>query len=291
MSYADNVLLDYRPQRVWTSPVDVDLFLAGTGAAAYVWGALWGCWVAEAVGIVAVALGGVVTQQELGRPKRAWRALRRVGRSWMSRGVLLLSLFLVVGALSVLPSVPGLGGIPWGASTPGGVVLETLGGLLALGVTFYSGMLLSSWPSIPFWNTPLLPLMMMAFSLACGGAVLLAVLSLQGAAVGPVELITLVLTGLCAVSAGVYLGTMGPSTLASRASVRMILRGERRVDFYVGLAAVGLLLPLVLLFVDYRTGAAPAAGGMRMAAAAAVLVGGYMVRRIWLRAGVYGLPV
>jgi sulfite dehydrogenase (quinone) subunit SoeC len=293
MSYTDNVLLDYRPQRVWTSPVDLNLFLAGTGAGAYVWGVLWGNWVAEAVGVVAVALAGLVTRGELGKPGRAWRALARVGGSWMSRGVLFLSLFVVLGAVSVLPAIPGLGGIPWGTGTAAGAVLRTLAAILALGVTFYSGMLLSTWPSIPFWNTPLLPLMMMAFSFACGGAVLLAVLSLQsaGSMLVQVEVDTLYLTGICAVSALLYLATMAPSTLASRAAVRMILRGERRVDFYGGLGAVGLVLPLVLLWVDSRSGAEPGGTGMRLVAVGALLVGGYMVRRIWLRAGVYGLPL
>lgn len=293
MSYSDNIILDYKPQRVWTSPVDINLFLAGTGAATYFWGALWGSWVGEAIGVLAVALGGLVTQLELGRPTRAWRALARLGGSWMSRGVLFISLFVGLGAASVLPSIPGLAGLPWGPATAAGVVIRTLAQILALGVTFYSGMLLSSWPSIPFWNTPLFPLMMMAFSFAGGSAVILALLSLQAAPalLTRVELVTLYLTALCAASALVYLATMGPSTLASRASVCMILRGERSLDFYLGLAAIGLLLPLILLFVDYNSGASPAETTLRIVATVALLVGGFMVRRIWLRAGVYGLPI
>ena len=293
MSYTDSVILDYRPQRVWTSPVDLNLFLAGTGAATYFWGVLWGSWIGEGIGVLAVALGGLVTQLELGRPSRAWRALTRLGGSWMSRGVLFLSFFVVLGALSVLPSLPGLAGLPWGPSTTTGVVISTLAQIFALGVTFYSGMLLSSWPSIPFWNTPLFPLMMMAFSFAGGSAVILAVLSLQAAPVSltQVELDTLYLAGLCAVMALLYLATMAPSTLASRASVRIILWGKHSLDFYLGLAAIGLLLPLILLFVDYRSGSAPTETALRIVATAALLVGGFMVRRIWLRAGVYGLPV
>ena len=293
MSYTDSVILDYRPQRVWTSPVDLNLFLAGTGAATYFWGVLWGSWIGEGIGVLAVALGGLVTQLELGRPSRAWRALTRLGGSWMSRGVLFLSLFVVLGALSVLPSIPGLAGLPWGPSTTTGIVISTLAQIFALGVTFYSGMLLSAWPSIPFWNTPLFPLMMMAFSFAGGSAVILAVLSLQAAPVSltQVELDTLYLTALCAVMALLYLATMAPSTLASRASVRIILCGKHSLDFYLGLAAIGLLLPLILLFVDYRSGSAPTETALRIVATAALLVGGFMVRRIWLRAGVYGLPV
>jgi len=138
MSYTDSVILDYRPQRVWTSPVDLNLFLAGTGAATYFWGVLWGSWIGEGIGVLAVALGGLVTQLELGRPSRAWRALTRLGGSWMSRGVLFLSLFVVLGALSVLPSLPGLAGLPWGPSTTTGIVISTLAQIFALGVTFYS---------------------------------------------------------------------------------------------------------------------------------------------------------
>ena len=124
-------------------------------------------------------------------------------------------------------------------------------------------------------------------------AVILAILSLQGAPVSltQVELDTLYLTALCAAMALLYLATMGPSTLASRASVRIILSGERSLDFYMGLAGIGLLLPLIVLFVDYHSGAAPSQAAVRIVATAALLVGGFMVRRIWLRAGVYGLPI
>jgi len=211
----------------------------------------------------------------------------------MSRGVLFLSLFVVLGAASVLPSIPGLAGLPWGPATAVGVVIRTLAQILAFGVTLYSGLLLSSWPSIPFWNTPLFPLMMMAFSFAGGSAVVLAILSLQSASalLAQVEGVTLYLAALCAVMALLYLATMAPSTLPSRASVRMIVRGERSLDFYLGLAAIGLLLPLILLYVDYNSGVSPGESTLRIVAAVALLVGGFMVRRIWLRAGVYGLPV
>lgn len=293
MKPPESVIIDCRPQRVWTSPVDINLFLGGTGAATYFLGALWGSRVAEAFGVLLVAIGGMVTQLELGRPMRVWRAVARLRGSWMSRGVVFLSLFVLLGAISVLPAVPGLSGLPWGPATAAGAALRFLASVLALGVTFYSGMLLSSWPSIPFWNTPLLPLMMMAFSFAGGSGVVLAILSLQTAPAAParIELVVLSLTALSAASAVVYLTTMGSSTVASRAAVRMILRGERSVDFYLGLAGIGLCLPLVLLLLDYRAGSMPSQMAVRGVTALALLVGGFMVRRIWLRAGVYGLPV
>src|SRR3989304_3020158 len=98
MSYTDNVILDYKPQRVWTSPVDLNLFLAGTGAATYFWGVLCGSWIGEGIGVLAVALGGLVTQLELGRPSRAGRGgPRRGGGGGGGGGVCFFLFFFFLG--------------------------------------------------------------------------------------------------------------------------------------------------------------------------------------------------
>jgi hypothetical protein len=59
----------------------------------------------------------VLSARHLGRPARAWRALRNVRHSWLSREIALVSAFLALSALSLLgwPRNPALAWIAAGA--------------------------------------------------------------------------------------------------------------------------------------------------------------------------------
>jgi len=155
-------------------------------------------------GFAAVALvlalglivGGLLASTfHLGRPERAWRALSQWRSSWLSReGVL---------ALAVFPPALAFGGL-WlatpGGAAPGGItLLAGLGlatALLCAATVAATGMIYASLPTIRQWRQPLVVPVYLAFALASGAVLLLALAApagLAGTAEAAVAVLALVL--------------------------------------------------------------------------------------------------
>lgn len=123
-------------------------------------------------------LGGLLASTfHLGRPERAWRALSQWRSSWLSReGVL---------ALAVFPPALAFGGL-WLASPAGGDgLLAGLGlvtALLCAATVAATGMIYASLPTIRQWRQPLVVPVYLAFALASGAVLLLALAAVAGGA-------------------------------------------------------------------------------------------------------------
>ena len=103
-------------------------------------------WLAAA--LAAISLLGAMFH--LGRPIAAWKALRNLRRSWLSREVLLLSVFAGVAVGAVV--------VPW---------LVPLAAAIGL-VGVYASAQLYVVPGRPAWNTPLTTIRFFATALALG---------------------------------------------------------------------------------------------------------------------------
>ena len=95
------------------------------------------------LGVAALALTAATLH--LGRPAYAYRALKMWRRSWLSREVLLFSLFSAVAAAHAVVLWLGL---------PGGVVLGGITSLIGVAAVTASACIYRV-PSRPAWNTPL----------------------------------------------------------------------------------------------------------------------------------------
>lgn len=101
-------------------------------------------------GVVAAAAGTValfVSTLHLGRPAAAWKALRNLRRSWLSREVALFSAF---AAATFAYAVASLAGQPIGAAAP---VLGAVAMVLGAAGVYASGRLYLV-PARPVWNSP-----------------------------------------------------------------------------------------------------------------------------------------
>ncbi|MBI4318331.1 MAG: polysulfide reductase NrfD, partial [Chloroflexi bacterium] len=180
---------------------------------------------------------------------------------------------------------------PWSRGSGLGQAIGVIAALGAVGVVMYTGFLLSHSPSIPFWNTTLLPLLFASSALTCGaGAVYVMLPVLDGRAVDvrSVAAMGIVLLGVNVVSLWVYMVNMYTSTVAARESVRLLLRGNLAVAFLAGVIGVGLVIPLVLTVTAYLAGGGLAAVAPVLAVAGVLtLVGGYLFRHCMLKAGIY----
>jgi formate-dependent nitrite reductase membrane component NrfD len=226
-----------------------------------------------------VLLGSGMIWLKLGSPQRVWRTIFRPTTSWISRGVLFVSAFLAFGALSVAPLaaawVPSLSPLLWSEGGAFGQCLSWAASLFALLTTIYPGLVVSNSRAIPFWNTPILPVLFFAYA-AMGAVGIVLIGSPNGPS--PIVLLAAWLIVINLVLVSVYLFAMNQAGGAAQESVRRLNQVPLGAVFWIGVVAVGLIFPLVTVI--WIGPVVPLAG-------ACLLLGGLLLRYCVLKAGVY----
>ncbi len=143
--------IDYQTQQEWSWLLTASFFLEGVGAGLFILSLVLGLAAGALLGVVAVGLGALCLLLDLGHMERFWRAVSRPGTSWISRGIIIITLFLVLGVLWVAPFY--VTALPWGEGTRLGQVLGALAAVFAFGVMLYGGFVMAYSPAIAFWNT------------------------------------------------------------------------------------------------------------------------------------------
>lgn len=284
---------DFRPQREWGEGRGLFLvvghFLVGVAAGAWLFGLLFAYRPGLIAGFLLAGAGGVAHLAFLGRPERFWKMARHVRTAWISRGFVGLTLFLL-GALLYLPPL-AIAGCPWGPES----TLARLGWLLAaagmLVLIVYMGFVYSASKGIPFWNSPLHPVLYMAYALRGGAAALLVEMALFGAP-GDDTTPTLlkIWIGVTALVIALFAlelqGALTGGNPAARRSVRQLLAGQLAAAFYGGTLLIGLIVPAVL--VSGRI--APLGLGALAAIGLFSALGDFFMKYTTIRAGIY-LPL
>jgi formate-dependent nitrite reductase membrane component NrfD len=271
----------YRPQREWIEGrgvlIVVAHFFSGIGAGAWLLAAFFGVPAGLWLGLVAVGVfSGLAHLAFLGRPERFWRMLRRPNASWISRGLWSIGLLLASGGAYLAFDLP-----PLGRSLLLGVSLAA-----AVGVLLYEGFVYAASVAIPFWRTPLLPALYVAYGIRGGAALLLVLAAAGGArfdfeAMEAIKLWVVASTGLLV---ALLLWTAKGRGGAAEHSMRRLLFGPIAPAFYGGTLGVGIVVPIAL-------GAAHAlgTGGLALLAVIGVasLLGDFWVKYCVVKAGVY----
>ena len=212
--------------------------------------------VATVGGLVAPVLAFVGTMflvVDLGSRAKAYRLVSNP-RSWMSRGTLILSVFIVSGLSYSLPGWDAFAWLPWSKATTLGLVIGLVAVFFSVMAIVYTGFLLGAVKRIPFWNSPILPVLFLFASLSTGIAALELMAAFSSAALGPenanalrqigiVEIVVITLELFVIAS---YLETASRGSLASAHSVRLL----KNPLFIIGVITLGLLIPLVVLLVS-----------------------------------------
>lgn len=225
------------------------MYVGSIGSAAYLLGSFLHAPAAVVTGwLLAVVGKGVLHITFLGRPERFWRALARPHGSWISRGILALSIFAVAGGLHALPSLqhlfPGfVSPLPPGAVTGLGWLAVPLAAFLLV----YDGFLVRAAIGVPFWRQGLMPVLFPMFGLLAGSGIL-SVLSITmgipAAMIPTLEAIDRILLVACALSLAGALKIAGRQSEAARSSVVELMRGSARWFFCGGAIVLTILLPL-----------------------------------------------
>jgi formate-dependent nitrite reductase membrane component NrfD len=263
-----------RPQREWKEIIAIYLYLAGMGAGSFVTGTLiswmgvkWNpafhpsfdlfgyplnfsslpiLW-----GPIMVAIGSPFLILDLGIKWRFIYACLNPRTSWVARGFIILSIFIVLGLVLLIKSV-----LPFGWLHPESTlwrIPEITAFAFALGTALYTGILLKATKSISLWNTYLLPLLFLVSALSTGTMAI--ILSTLGTGFFPHDAQALKIlmhaVQILVVIEGIvlYLYLSGRCRVSEQGkdSVRLLIYGEKKFIFWGVDVLVGLVLPFVLV--------------------------------------------
>jgi len=173
--------------------------------------------------------------------------------------------------------------------------LAMIGFPLAVGVGIYTGVLLGAVQARPFWNTNLVAQMFLFSALSSGCALIILAVSLRSAGLDAAEArmlysldIVLILLELFIVIPYLIHGQLSP--LAVRQALQLVLGGPFTFAFWGLFLAAGLLLPLAIELWEMRPvlldrGAFHSGRLLAGVSAALVLVGGFVLRYVFVYAG------
>lgn len=275
------------PSQFWSLSIGIYLFLGGLAGGSYVTGAVadflsirdperaegyrsmarWGM----VMGLVALAIGGPILLLHLGEPQHVimiW--LFTNFDSWMTIGVWVIVLFMVLAALQALwlgfGSDRGFA-IPLDQLTPVTDLIDTLadvtrpsetirrsinafGAVVGVLLVVYTALLLSaSADVIPLWDATWLPPLFLASGLSMGIAATVSVTALTQGITGTGVKLFSVADDVIILAEMVVLYVLisslangGPTAVETQS----YLLNDGWLIFWVGVVAVGLVIPLVL---------------------------------------------
>ncbi len=298
-------IMEPKTQNVWGNQHATWFTFMGVGGGLFInrmvfgieMGRFLGMTWADILSLVLIGVGGLILIADLGKPLRLLRSLLNPRTSWISVGAIADFTFMGLAGLWTLAdfNVGGGGlnltGLPWHGDGTLGLVFQVVAALAAIVVITYPGLVLASSPSIPFWNSTLIPMQFLvngfASGLACG---------LIYAAIAPSDVTGDVLTGWLSLTTGMLVLSVflqiahvlnGTYThVAAKVAVRRLLSGNLQVAYLGGVMLAGLVIPLALI--TYALSASGSNASMAAGVAGAlILVGNWLSKHTVIRAGTY----
>jgi polysulfide reductase chain C len=312
-------------QVAWSWLVVIYLFLGGLGAGSFLTAALFEvtgwryrrdfCPVALVGSVISgpvVAIGSVLLVFDLGAGKmEPWRIFYLFTHfsSPMTWGIWILCLFipfgLFYGLLELIEVEPFVKGLVWSRMPrliqnvrPIRRRVAIVGGVLALGVAVYTGVLISAaGPAVPLWSQPILPflpiplmpLLFLVSAISTGMgltfdlAATIALPEIQHE-IRSMALIHIILIGLENILIGMLLITALSSGGAAAESARLVMYGPLRIVFWVGVVLIGLVYPFVVH--AYAIGAGQHSLWSGIGSGVGIVVAGLFLRYLIVTAGV-----
>ncbi len=257
-------MMDFTPQREWIDRQGLLLWLAfffsEIGAGIYLVSLFLGFWLGGVIGwLTCAVLGGGFHLVYLGKPERAWRAILRPRTSELSRGIILVSLFLILGILQLAPSLSYFQGLPWES---GSLFFKIVMSILGFFVIIHGFITLSVVSALPFWNSAIVPVLSLASGIWLGTQMVTG-LSLGAneteilAALEPVARWSLFSYVFLTIF---YLWNARHGSLAAQQSLKLLTSGQLAPLFYVGVVLIALIVPTFLTILIYAKSVEPTHG-------------------------------
>ncbi|MBC8320726.1 MAG: polysulfide reductase NrfD [Bacteroidetes bacterium] len=282
-----------KAQTKWSWLIAAYLFLAGVGGGAFVTGAVsdFAGWSEELsrigilLGFPCVLVGTVFLIFDLGNPKNFWRAYARPGTSWIARGTIIITIFMVVNFLYIVlwiwpfPEVIG-------ASIPLKNFFNIFGSIFAFGTMIYTGILLGASRPIAFWSTAMLPLLFLVSAMSTGimAVMLTSIISGSGVELSQLAIWEKIDAQLIVIEIFILLFYLQGTHRVpeSRASARFVLKGSVAPLFWIGVVLLGILIPLLL-----EIGIFGHSNTILIVATTSGIIGGFCLRQVVLSGGIH----
>ncbi len=299
-----------KPQKEWNEIIAIYLYLAGMGAGSFIIGTLltWTGFKFEPLffpslsvfgyslnfsrlpilwGPIMVAIGAPFLILDLGIKWRFMYACLNPRTSWVARGFIILSIFIILGLVLLAKSI-----LPFEWLYPESFlwhILEIVAFAFAFATALYTGILLKATKSIPLWNTRFLPLLFLVSALSTGSMAI--ILSTFGTGFFPHDAqalkFLLYAVQVLVVTEGIvlylYLSERSRASEQGKDSVRLLIRGEKKLIFWGADVLGGLVLPFVLVTVAVFSGEN---GWLIFSSGVTLLFGGFFLRVGVLHAGI-----
>ena len=209
-------------------------FGAGIFLAAILFHNLWG---QTAGWLISGALGGACHFLFLGHPFRIYRAFRKPGKSWISRGLFLISFFQIIAFVRLLLSY---------LSTPVTWV-TVVAGIAAMATILYGGYEIADVKSIQTWNSSFFPIQMLARNFFLGLAIVLTLNLFSGFETAGVQteqwLIGTFLINICLFALNLF--SLSFEGGKEKLSLSMMMKGNLKWIFWPWVITGGMVVPLI----------------------------------------------
>jgi len=281
-------MVDYTPQKEWIEGTGKALWLAflfsEVGAGLYFVSLFVNNGLGYVLGwLTTIILGGGFHLAYLGNPQRAWRAFLHPRKSEISRGMIIIALYTVAGALHLAPSVSFFTWLPWSIHS---MIFKLLLGIFSFLVIIHGFLTVSAFSAVPFWNTTTLTLFSISSGIWIGGQITIGTLLLsgEGSFLQFLEAWSRwTLLGYIAIgSAFLWNSACGNPTM--RYSLRILLRGQLSLVFYSGAVGIGLIIPILISLCGLPS---PLTHGLLWLRLIFAFLGDAVIRYCVLKAGAY----
>lgn len=288
-------MVKYTPQTEWIERRGILVWIAevftSLGAGLYLVSLFYSNWWGMLVAwLIIMFLKVPLHLIYFGKPFRFWRTIPPFTNAWRTSwftrgitftvifgGIVFIQLIVTYVATNVFP------GTAWGAWD---ILLRILGGIFAFLVGIYSGFIMSYCRSVPFWNTALVPLILIFAGIADGLALMIGI-GLADASVNlaAIESSSRIILVINAILIGSYLWNATYSSKTSKYSAVLLLKGNLALPFWVGVVAFGIIAPLVISLSSLFVGAASAS--LLITAIVLHTLGAVALKYVLLKAGVH----
>jgi formate-dependent nitrite reductase membrane component NrfD len=207
--------------------------------------------------LVSLVLGGFIHLAFLGKPLRTWRIFLRPASSEISRGMWVVLLFAAIGFFQVLPVV--VSGLPWSGDSS---ALKVIMGILCILLITHGFSTMSVVRALPLWNSSMMLPLSLISGIWVGSQATELMLLLGGHDISVAEIWARwsLLSYMGALL--IFLWGCLHSSETTRISIKGILTGVFSAYFYVGVVAVGIIIPLIITVFIWGNEAASVSGGL-----------------------------
>jgi formate-dependent nitrite reductase membrane component NrfD len=194
-------------------------------------------------------------------------------KSELSRGLWVISFFAILGFIQVAPVV--VSALPW---TGTGQILKIIMGIICILIIIHGFLTMSIVKALPVWNSSMMVPLAVISGLWVGSQVAVLLTDLLGQNINLAETwARWSLLGFIAFLGLFILGAAHSSTPA-QVSIKRLLAGEWSVPFYIGVVAIGIVIPLIITVAVWGSDIRNMSSGILFIRCLCVVIGDLMAR-------------